>query len=390
MSFLILCASLALAGTPTSTTPILTWQKPVNLNLDPGQATVIVLVSRTHVDEGVLANMSNWQPDGWLVLDGETATKSNILAALNQAKQYGHVILDVDMLGVGGDFGDPFVMPYGAVPDDVNGVLRPSEIMKAVQGNQAWVAVISNTMNDDVTSGNKEAFIGPDASQWMESATTGSSVFVLTSSNVQNLPSAVCQENFGAMLFGQLTKNYATGQDLSFYDLNEAAKATAEVTLVQPTGSSSCHFVPEVKYQGNVIPKTVMFQGSGVLPDPVVELKPEFRPVVDPVVPLINVPMTATVEPRKPKHIDSAIFFGVGGACAVGSAVFGAIYANEVKENAVTFSDENVRDNFVNVEAADKAAIQAELEMTLSRNSAIGAGIGAGLFLAGGTITWLF
>ncbi len=389
--FLLLISSLALA-----TDAPLNWIKPVDPNLKPSAATVVVLISRTRVDETALNNINKWQADGFLLLDGEQATKGQILAGLNQAKQYGHVILNVDELGIGGDFGDPFVMPYGAVPDDVNGVLRPSEIMKTVQGSQAWVAVISNTMNNEVTSGGKEAFIGPDASQWLDAAAEGSNVFVLTAGTSQNLPSAPCQENFAAMLWGNLATRYATGHDLSFYELAQTAKELTNITIVNVvSGSTVCNFTPEAKYQGSVTPKTVMLIGSGVLPDPVIELQPEFTPV-DPTIPKLSVPMTSTLNEVKPKsRLPSVIGFAAGGGCLVGGAVESVLFLNGVKQAKETFASDNLTANFSSEAEMDTAYDAAVTKLSAQGNTAIGlyacAGLGVGLgtttlFLSGHTV----
>ncbi|HCC83529.1 TPA: hypothetical protein DEP96_01635 [Candidatus Uhrbacteria bacterium] len=388
--FILMCSlvsSLALAADVP-----LTWIKPVDPNLSPSQATVIVLISRTHVDESTLGNINTWQPDGFLLIDGEQATKSNILAGLSQTKQYGHVILDVDMLGVGQDFGDPYLVPSGATPDDVSTVLRPSDIMKAVQGNQAWVAVISNSMTDGVTTGSQQSLIGPDASQWLEASLPGSNVFVLTATRSDQLPNDLCATNYGSMLFNKLATRYASGHDLNFYELTQAAKEVTGITVVDAVnGSAVCNFTPEARYSGSVTPKTVMLLGSGVPPDPVVvELAPKFTPVIDPTVPLTNVLMSSSINKAKPKsRVPSVLGFAAGGGCLVGGVVESVLYMQGVKEAKQTFAEGNLTDNFSSEADMNTAYDATMAKLSAQGNTAIGLYACAGLGVGLGTTTLL-
>lgn len=299
------------------------------------------------------------------------------------------MIVDFEMPGVGGDFGDPYLVPFGADPDDAKAGLRPSELWHALQGNQAWVAVISNTTSNGSTLLN-QAMIGPDAGQWLAAALPGSNVFVLAAASGDKVPIEGCDHGWHDKLSMGLDETYGTGHDLTFYDLTTTSLKTSE--LLMDDTNESCNFNPEVKYSGSVTPKTVMLQGSGVLPDPVLEIKSKFIPVVDPVVPLTSVMMSSTSNeaPMKPKsRWPSVLGFAAGGGCLAGGVVESVLFQQGVKKAKTTFSDSNVRQNFVNAEAATEAWQAEQTKLSTQGDLAIAGYACAGLGLTLGTVTWV-
>ncbi len=398
--FLSLLVSLAFAATPTSTTPsptptvmvTPTDEKVVDPKIDPAKATMFVYFANFVGDPVLLEAINNkWAPDGIQIFAGPVITHDKVLAALRAVRGYGHVIVYFELTGVGGDFGDPYLVGYKANPDDASLGLRPSEIMTALQGNQSWVAIISDDIGDGVTPGG-QAEIGPSADQWIAAAKPNSNLFVLTAGDTTHPPNEECRANtFGEQLGAGLEQKYASGQDLTGYDLSQLAPHDPSLgVVIAPSQSSTpCNFAPVAKYSGSVTPKTVLLQVSGIMPDPVAVLPPKFTPTVDLVTPMTSVPMTASID-QKPKHTVNKVMLGVGGAFALGSVATGIVYANQKKTTDEEFSDANVRSNFANEEEAQQAAIVAGGKLTIDRNTTIGLAGCAAILVAGGTITWLF